>query len=87
MISPAIYIKNKNVFTVSSVQKKGTSKYKGLGKEANQNLKCTERQKQAFSKYILKKSLTCKEQAREQCVIACPKLWYRASYGSPFLLY
>lgn len=55
MISPAIYIKNKNVFAVSSVQKKGASKYKGLGKEANQNLKCTERQKQAFSKCILKK--------------------------------
>lgn len=62
MISPVIYIKNKKIFTVSSVQKQEASKYKGLGKKTNQNLKRMERQKQAFAKCLLKKSLTYKEQ-------------------------
>jgi len=48
---------------VSSVQKQGASKYKGLGKKTNQNFKCMERQKQTFIKCILKKK-SCIQRAR-----------------------
>lgn len=41
---------------MTRVQKQGASKYKGLGKKTNQNLKSLERQKQALTKCILKKS-------------------------------
>lgn len=35
MNSLAMYIENKEVFTVSTVQKQGASEYKGLGKKTN----------------------------------------------------
>lgn len=73
MNSLAMHIKNKEVFTVSSVQKQGASKYKGLGKKTNENLNCMDRHKQAFNQCILKKALHTKSKPKEQCVIAYPK--------------